>query len=200
MSLIYPNRYPGRWDPTSAQYPQGKFKNRSSPTAKDGSFCEMDWANDWAGFFGAILKNAGVTPNGSVDTATASQLYDALRLLMLGILPKRTFATNDFIRIPDVPGGLIVQWGTYQLNGNTATIDAASTVGTCTLPVQFPSVHLASIPVGYGESSTFGESIENFVSVGNKTLSGSTIVATRVAGKYGPVPETLGIILLSVGF
>ncbi|MGL5147352.1 MAG: hypothetical protein ACRC7Q_07675 [Plesiomonas shigelloides] len=78
MSLIYPNRYPGRWDPTSAQYPQGKFKNRSSPTAKDGSFCEMDWANDWAGFFGAILKNAGVTPNGSVDTAIASQLYSAL--------------------------------------------------------------------------------------------------------------------------
>ncbi|BAN16854.1 tail fiber protein [Edwardsiella phage PEi21] len=78
MSLIYPNRYPGRWYPTSEQYPQGKFKNRSSPTAKDGSFCEMDWANDWAGFFGAVLKAAGVTPNGNVDTAASSQVYDAL--------------------------------------------------------------------------------------------------------------------------
>ncbi|WP_412096477.1 gp53-like domain-containing protein [Citrobacter freundii] len=26
-------------------------------------------------------------------------------------LPKRNFAANDFVRIPDVPGGLIIQWG-----------------------------------------------------------------------------------------
>lgn len=39
---------------------------------------ERDWLNDWAGFFGAILSNAGVTPNGNVDTAQSSQLYDAM--------------------------------------------------------------------------------------------------------------------------
>lgn len=78
MAMKWPDRYPGRWSPTSADYPQGKFKNRTSPTAKDGSFCEMDWANDWAGFIGAILRNGNVTPNGSIDTAQQSQIYSAL--------------------------------------------------------------------------------------------------------------------------
>lgn len=80
MALKFPDRYPGRWDPTSVAYPQGKFKNRTSPTAKDGSYLEADWANDWAGFFGALLNGAGIAPNGVVDTASASQLYDALRI------------------------------------------------------------------------------------------------------------------------
>lgn len=78
MSLLLPNKYPGRFDPVSADYPQGEFKNRSSPTAQDGSYMERDWLNDWAGFFGALLHNTGATPNGNVDTAQSSQTYDAL--------------------------------------------------------------------------------------------------------------------------
>lgn len=78
MALNLQNKYPGRFDPVSADYPQGKFKNRSSPTAQDGSYMERDWLNDWAGFFGALLSGAGITPNGSVDTARSSQIYDAL--------------------------------------------------------------------------------------------------------------------------
>lgn len=81
MALNLQNKYPGRFDPVSADYPQGKFKNRSSPTAQDGSYMERDWLNDWNAFFGALLNNANVAPNGTVDTATASQLYDALRVV-----------------------------------------------------------------------------------------------------------------------
>lgn len=83
MALNLQNKYPGRFDPVSADYPQGKFKNRSSPTAQDGSYMERDWLNDWAGFFGALLNRAGVVPNGNVDTAQSSQLYDALKSLFL---------------------------------------------------------------------------------------------------------------------
>lgn len=78
MALNLPNKYPGRFDATSTDYPQGKFKNRTSPTAQDGSYLERDWLNDWGGFFGALLSNAGVTPNGNVDTAQSSQFYDAM--------------------------------------------------------------------------------------------------------------------------
>lgn len=39
---------------------------------------ERDWLNDWNGFFGALLKGVGITPNGNVDTALTSQFYDAL--------------------------------------------------------------------------------------------------------------------------
>jgi len=84
MSLIYPNRYPDRYDPQSTSYPQGKFRNRSTPEAHDGGYFEQDLMNDWAGFFGALLKNGGVTPNGVVDTALNSQYYDALMRVARG--------------------------------------------------------------------------------------------------------------------
>lgn len=144
MAIDFTAKYPGRFDPVSALYPQGKFKNRSAPNTEDGSYMERDWLNDWNGFFGALLKNGGVTPNGTVDTATTSQLYDALRAVILGILPKRTFATNDFIRIPDVPGGLIIQW--FSVNSaNVATT-------TVSLPVSFPTAILHVSASGYNVS------------------------------------------------
>jgi hypothetical protein len=78
MALKRNERYPGRFDNPSTEHPQGAFKNRSAPNAKDGTYLERDWANDWDGFFAALLKNAGVTANGSVDTALSSQYFDAL--------------------------------------------------------------------------------------------------------------------------
>lgn len=81
MSINLQNKYPGRFDPVSVDYPQGKFRNRSSPTAEDGSYMEREWLNDWNGFFGALLAKAGLTPNGIADTAQSSQFYDALRVV-----------------------------------------------------------------------------------------------------------------------
>lgn len=86
MALDRSNRYPGRFEnPTTAQ-PQGAFKNRTSPTAEDGSYFEADWANDMSGFFAKILNVAGVTPNGTVDNGSSSQLYDAMLLATPGRL------------------------------------------------------------------------------------------------------------------
>lgn len=78
MALILPNRYPGRFNPPSADYPQGSFKNRTTPTAKDGSYLEQDWANDKEGFFQSLLSAASVSANGNVDKVGASQYYSAL--------------------------------------------------------------------------------------------------------------------------
>lgn len=81
MALQRDDRYPGRFDNATSDYPQGAFKNRTSPTAKDGSYIERDWANDWAGFFGRLMALASLAPDGTVDTAQASQYYEALRRL-----------------------------------------------------------------------------------------------------------------------
>lgn len=83
MALDRSNRYPGRFENPTTASPQGAFKNRTSPTAEDGSYFEADWANDWDGFFGRLLTLAGVSPNGNVDTASSSQYYDALKSLFL---------------------------------------------------------------------------------------------------------------------
>lgn len=78
MTFNLNERYPNRVNAPSDDYPRGSFKNRSSPNSDDGTYLEEDWKNDERAFPEAILKNAGVVPNGNVDTANNSQVYDAL--------------------------------------------------------------------------------------------------------------------------
>lgn len=95
MALKRNERYPGRFSNPTTASPQGAFKNRTSPTAEDGSYFEADWANDWDGFFARVLNVAGITPNGTVDNGTNSQLYDALMTATPGrLLNVRTFFTS----------------------------------------------------------------------------------------------------------
>lgn len=79
MALNLPAKYPGRFNAPSADYPQGSFKNQTAPNSEDGSYMEQDWLNDWNGFFGAAMAEAGETPSGVVDTARNSQLYKAMK-------------------------------------------------------------------------------------------------------------------------
>lgn len=79
MSIKLNERYPGRFNNPSADYPLGSFKNRTAPSAKDGSYLEQDWANDKEGFFQSLLSAAGLEPNGSADKVGASQFFDAVQ-------------------------------------------------------------------------------------------------------------------------
>lgn len=98
MALDRSNRYPGRFENPTTEQPQGAFKNRTSPTAEDGSYFEADWANDMSGFFARVLNVAGVTPNGTVDSGTDSQLYDALMTATPGrLLAVRVFTTDTLV-------------------------------------------------------------------------------------------------------
>lgn len=100
MALDRSNRYPGRFENPTTASPQGAFKNRTSPTAEDGSYFEADWANDWDGFFARILNVAGVTPNGTVDDGTSSQLYTALMTATPGRLLNVRTLTSSAIYTP----------------------------------------------------------------------------------------------------
>ena len=92
MALKRDARYPGRFVAANTAHPQGAFKNRSTPTAQDGSFLEADWMNDIDGFFARILNVAGVTPDGTVDDGSSSQLYNA----MLSATPGRLINVRTF--------------------------------------------------------------------------------------------------------
>lgn len=78
MTFYLADRYPGRVNAASDDYPRGSFKNRTAPNSADGTYLEQDWKNDERAFQEAVLYHAGVTPNGKVDTAKSSQVYDAL--------------------------------------------------------------------------------------------------------------------------
>ena len=87
MALNLPNRYPGRFNPPSAGYPEGSFKNRTAPGALDGSYLEQDWANDKEGFFQSLLDAAGVSADGNVDEVGASQYFSSLQAFINSLIP-----------------------------------------------------------------------------------------------------------------
>ncbi|BBV67861.1 hypothetical protein STW0522KLE44_42490 [Klebsiella sp. STW0522-44] len=75
-----------------------------------------------------------------MQTGTSTDLLTTVAAVM-SIFSKRSFEQNDLIRIPDVPGGLIIQWG---LATNLATGVNFSTVPFTT---PFPNAALIVVPV-----------------------------------------------------
>ena len=87
----------------------------------------------------------GVATNQQMQDGTATNLLPSVAAVM-SLFSKRSFSTSDFIRIPDVPGGLIIQWGIM------STADAN---GLCSanLPIKFPVGPLAvPSPAYYNDS------------------------------------------------
>ncbi|WP_050485110.1 hypothetical protein [Bordetella bronchiseptica] len=99
MAINLDERYPGRANGKTLSYPQGSFKNRSSPTAKDGTYLEQDWANDQLAFFQSLMQQAEMSANGLVDTVEASQYFDALKSIVETATPDSTETTRGLIAI-----------------------------------------------------------------------------------------------------
>lgn len=59
-----------------------------------------------------------------------------VQTLITALLPKRSFTANDFIRIPDAPGGLIIQWG---------MVITSNGVGTLQLSTSYPNAHFVTL-------------------------------------------------------
>lgn len=62
---------------------------------------------------------------------------------VLKILPKLAFSANDYIRIPDVAGGLIIQWG--QMTQSVGS-------GTVTFPIAFPNSVMQVFVSGFSDA------------------------------------------------
>ena len=127
MSLKLNERYPGRFDNPSSQYPQGSFKNRSAPDVFDGSYLEKDWANDKEGFFQSLLVGAGISPNGSVDSVGASQFFDALISVIQQTTPFPAGLVGQFA-MSTAPSGWLVANGSMVSRSTYASLFAA--IGT----------------------------------------------------------------------
>lgn len=90
-------------------------------------------ATKWEDAFGVLKAAArlGVATNAQMQAGTATNLLPTVAAVM-SLFNKRSFGQNDFIRIPDVPGGLIVQWG------KSGAADAAGLI-KINLPTTFPN-------------------------------------------------------------
>lgn len=132
------------------QMPYFTGANSAELTALTAFARELLAQNDAAG----VLSKLGLGEAARQGVATASQMQagTATNLLptvaaVMSLFSKRAFAAADYIRIPDVPGGLIIQWGSYTPTGGTQTIN---------LPVAFPSMNLGTVGIMAGTATIFG--------------------------------------------
>ncbi|PNM17227.1 hypothetical protein A6J63_015905 [Yersinia enterocolitica] len=88
----------------------------------------------------------GAANNTQMAAGISTTLLPTVAAVM-SLFAKRSFAVNDYIRIPDVPGGLIIQWMT---GASTVTGDQDQTI---TFPTPFPTACLRIFV------STFGGSV-----------------------------------------
>lgn len=77
-------------EPASAAYPEGSFKNSTSPTTKDGTPLEKAWGDDIYGFLQALLSGAGISPSGAPDTALVSQYKAGIQFMVDAVIPSGT--------------------------------------------------------------------------------------------------------------
>ncbi|EPT3594905.1 gp53-like domain-containing protein, partial [Yersinia enterocolitica] len=81
-----------------------------------------------------------VATNAEVAAGTVDKLVNVPGLMSL--FSRRSFTTADYIRIPDVPGGLIIQFGYV---GPYLVNTQSSTSATITLPTPFPTAFLCGV-------------------------------------------------------
>lgn len=89
---------------------------------------------------------------GSGELPSNATVASTIASALASFLPKRAFTSTDYIRIPDVPGGLIIQWGRF------STQLPANSSGNITLPTAFPNGGLFALAFYSGDSglqSTF---------------------------------------------
>ncbi|MCL0132550.1 hypothetical protein M2T35_27260, partial [Klebsiella pneumoniae] len=105
-----------------------------------------------AGTFSSCLQTANNLSE--IKDAGAAAISEALSNLGF---PKRAFGNPDFIRIPDVDGGLIIQFGSGVIN---------SPSGSVVFPTPFPNSALVFVPVKNSDAAA------RFVSFSNLTKTG----------------------------
>ena len=87
----------------------------------------------------------GVATSSEMQTGTATDLLPTVAAVM-SLFSKRSFVKNDFIRIPDVPGGLIVQWML------TPALSAGTGISTVQFPTPYPTEAFIVLPIRFAST------------------------------------------------
>nr|MCE3081387.1 phage tail protein [Yersinia enterocolitica] len=113
----------------------------------------------------------GIATNAEMQVGIADKLVSLVGLM--SVFGKRSFANADYIRIPDVPGGFIFQFG-------TATTSAAGDV-IVTFPIPFPNKVLGVYPSQNNSYTNGAWASYASKSLTSFALSGWTNATTRIA-------------------
>lgn len=187
--------YPGRVNAPDAAYPGGSIKNETTPTvpappttpgSNDGTPLDKDWANDHEGFLQSIMAEAGISANGLIDNATASQRKDALKVILSGGIYETTI---DFPAGSRVKGSDFNHYDCLTPNGpGTSVVDpVGDTTGTWVMVGGILHVVDEKVSGTAGGSSVAGYQTRTLNTVKENSISGSTLSANQITlppGRY----------------
>lgn len=120
-----------------------------------------------------VISQAGLEP----DEGDLTQLAAAVVALVGGTFDVRAWGTNDYVRIPDKPGGLIIQWGMVGIAPSGPLVSSASSSVPVTWPITFPNAYLRGTCVC---NSQYLNSV-----IESPGLSGGTINTENVSDTTG---------------
>lgn len=125
--IIPSSKYPANTAVDLVNYPQGKARNVTASGDGTGTPLDKDWVNDWFGFQQALVALAGITPNGTPDTAVSSQALQAIQAIMqVRTLAAYQITTGALHSSGGVFGlSLLYQFGGYSMTSGAITVPAA---------------------------------------------------------------------------
>ncbi|WP_262360450.1 gp53-like domain-containing protein [Citrobacter freundii complex sp. CFNIH2] len=82
----------------------------------------------------------GVAKNSDMQTSPGSVELLTTVAAVMSVLPTRAMSPTDYVRIPDKPGGLIIQWGITPIIPKASWVDV-------TFPIPFPSSFLSLMAI-----------------------------------------------------
>lgn len=115
-----------------------------------------------------VFVGSPQAPNQTPGSSNANLANTAfVTAAIAALFPKLSFSGNDFVRIPERTGGLIIQWGSVPYPDLVPEVEVA-----VTFPVQFPTAAFVAI----GMAATAQSSV-NVTSKNNLTRNGISFVA-----------------------
>ncbi|RQM37249.1 phage tail protein [Erwinia psidii] len=141
------------------------------------------------------LNNLNLNDAARMGVATAAQMAEgtATDLLpsvaaVMGLFSKGPFTANDYVRIPDVPGGLIIQFATVR--------SGASGACAWTHPIPFPGARLAAWGICHRTNVSGTDSptisFDDISDVTPKTVTNFNLRVNGAAGAYSACVMALG--------
>lgn len=181
MAINKASRYPSRWDTATSAFPLGVPKNRTSASSKDGTYLEKDWIMEYEALLGAMFASMGLTVNGTVDTAIASQHFKAMLGLMSGAAQLYTDSGsanayvltptyNNNAQAPALFDGMTVSFIPANASTAASTVNVAGTgVKNVVLSTDGEAIK-ADLKAGAKYEIYFDESNDRWVIVNGKLL------------------------------
>ncbi len=153
----------GFWDTAPGNTPQRVWSPNNKPSLNDMGVVDSTTT---------VKGIVELATNAEMATGSSQSLVPSVSAVM-SIFSKRSFSANDYVRIPDVPGGLIIQW----VSGNAS----ASGVFFAQMPIPFPNKLLFAGAIEAGANVWGTDSATTWgIDFANSSLSQVIAYARRI--------------------